>query len=767
MRVKNKRLVTYVFILVCLLSILIFLLFFKREDNIPYEFSEDYVLGTELPSLLSFTYYEENEWKTKLKDMLDRKLTYEDINRVLELLNVADYVRMSELLSPGEDHSQSELTSLELKESQKLIDRKSFYIIYDQIVDILDVKQKVKSFDIIILSDKAKDGLWLTQKGYRKASDFDMFFKKYKMFTVYSVNKQMIGIKEKSKKTVRQSNVFVHTAEAEQIDIIFQKEELTFQIKELNDKIENTICDLEWKDGKISAVYKKEDTIQGKVLSYNKKEIEIEGYGVFRHSGSLNIYKTYGTVEQLDESKLVIGNLFADFVVAKKVICGIILKEPATIENIRVLLLNGDQTLYEDTVISANETFSVTLNMDEEHPNEKNVFPANTPIRVSDYLKEKAKGHLRLETESVNGRIFFVNENQEKTSLDYRGIFEIRKQEEGFAVVNELSLEEYLYGVVPSEMPASYEKEALRVQAVCARSYACIQMLSGGYAELGAHVDDSTSFQVYNKQPEDEKTNLAVQDTVGEVILYQGRIAEAYYFSTSCGFTESIGVWNVDPDGTYGYLSSQSLLIEEAELDLTDEKVFAEFIQNKEIKAYDSDGAYFRWKAKLHLFEYKDNIIQAALERKAANPDSTNIRFLNGDESREVENGEGFGNIETIAVEKRSEGGSINKLRIRFENGSILVANEYNIRIILGAAITSMTDKDDNQIESIPLLPSTYFTAIPVETGYSLFGGGYGHGIGMSQNGANGMAKAGYSYTDILLKFYQDIAIENVYNDQS
>ena len=63
------------------------------------------------------------------------------------------------------------------------------------------------------------------------------------------------------------------------------------------------------------------------------------------------------------------------------------------------------------------------------------------------------------------------------------------------------------------------------------------------------------------------------------------------------------------------------------------------------------------------------------------------------------------------------------------------------------------------------LLPSAYCSIIPAEEGFAVYGGGYGHGIGMSQNGANGMAKAGMNYVEIVTTCYSDIDIENIYNE--
>ena len=107
-------------------------------------------------------------------------------------------------------------------------------------------------------------------------------------------------------------------------------------------------------------------------------------------------------------------------------------------------------------------------------------------------------------------------------------------------------MEDYLKKVVPSEMPASYEKEALKAQAVCARTYAYMQIQSNTYSRYGAQVDDSTNFQVYNNVATDANTASAVQETYGKLLLYEGKPIEAYYFSTSCGYTTDGTIWGAD-----------------------------------------------------------------------------------------------------------------------------------------------------------------------------------------------------------------------------
>ena len=106
-------------------------------------------------------------------------------------------------------------------------------------------------------------------------------------------------------------------------------------------------------------------------------------------------------------------------------------------------------------------------------------------------------------------------------------------------MINELSVEDYLKAVVPSEMPSSYGMEALKAQAVCARTYAYKQMEDARLKEYGADVDDSVNFQVYRNLSPTEPTDQAVESTRGEILCQNGEPIEAYYFSTSSGRTST------------------------------------------------------------------------------------------------------------------------------------------------------------------------------------------------------------------------------------
>ena len=128
----------------------------------------------------------------------------------------------------------------------------------------------------------------------------------------------------------------------------------------------------------------------------------------------------------------------------------------------------------------------------------------------------------------------------------YRGEIQFRPGQKGITVINRLSLEEYLYSVLPAEMPASWPQEALRAQAIAARSYALANM--GGFAQRGFDVMGSVLSAAYKgAKNETKKTNWAVDTTKGQVMTYNGKVIPAFFSANSGGYTESQkSVWGSD-----------------------------------------------------------------------------------------------------------------------------------------------------------------------------------------------------------------------------
>lgn len=297
----------------------------------------------------------------------------------------------------------------------------------------------------------------------------------------------------------------------------------------------------------------------------------------------------------------------------------------------------------------------------------------------------------------------------------YAGVLELRTTAEGIAVINEVPVETYLCKVVPSEMPASYELEALKAQAVCARSYAYRQMQEYGYPEYEAHVNDSTDYQVYGNSQAQEMTNRAVAETAGQVVRYRGQIVTTYYYSTSCGRTAGLEAWGTVQDESNMYLRSVEVKDEDGD--------------------YEASLPWYRWEARIPT-ETLSNLIG-------------------------MNTGTDIGMLHNIEITKTGEGGIALQICATGDKGSVTVDTENKIRRALGGSGYEIVKQDGTAAASGALLPSAFFTVQREGDVFVLSGGGYGHGIGMSQNGANEMAKKGKSYTDILTLFFQDVTIED------
>ena len=128
----------------------------------------------------------------------------------------------------------------------------------------------------------------------------------------------------------------------------------------------------------------------------------------------------------------------------------------------------------------------------------------------------------------------------------YRGYFKVVSNGDGLTVVNDLPIEKYIQGVVPSEMPSSWEYEAHKAQAIAARSYAIANM--GKRAKLGYDLNDTPEDQAYGgATAETSQTNDAVTETEGIVLIHEGKIIPAYYSASAGGHTKSASdVWTKD-----------------------------------------------------------------------------------------------------------------------------------------------------------------------------------------------------------------------------
>ena len=172
----------------------------------------------------------------------------------------------------------------------------------------------------------------------------------------------------------------------------------------------------------------------------------------------------------------------------------------------------------------------------------------NKQIEVICNGKSRVKTKQLVEIES-KGMIGLTNirRNIKKSKYPvYRGKFEVKltKNSSNLVLINEVDIEDYLLQVVPSEMPVSFGLEALKVQAIAARTYAVKYILKNRYGYMGFHILDSAQSQVYNNLDENEVASKAVKATKSLIIVHKGEPIDAKYYSTSSGInSHAHNVW--------------------------------------------------------------------------------------------------------------------------------------------------------------------------------------------------------------------------------
>lgn len=283
----------------------------------------------------------------------------------------------------------------------------------------------------------------------------------------------------------------------------------------------------------------------------------------------------------------------------------------------------------------------------------------------------------------------FLKENENNLFFEYGKNTYVKVKREQKNIIEEVPLEEYVVGVLSGEMPISFEEEALKAQAVAARTYVLKKM----EAKKEYDVVDTVSNQVFFNEEErkekwkdkfeerNSKIKKVVNDTKGEYLSYQDEIIEAFFFSTSVGVTENSG------------------------------EVFSK--QLPYLVSVES-----KWDEKVSpVYQVEYNFSLKEFYQKLGLPyqEQLNVKILNATST---------GRVKQLSI-----------------NGKEIDA---------GTVFSKLN------------LKSTFFTIEQKEEVVHIVTKGYGHGVGMSQYGANGMAKEGYHYDQILKHYYQGTSIKNL-----
>lgn len=614
----------------------------------------------------------------------------------------------------------------------------------------------------------------------------------YTNVVAYRMEDTLLALREKLPDPVVFSEAYLEEADESGIQFFYRGCELYHPCAQKQGS--EQIVTLAFKGSELVSYEEDGEIISGKTLQVTEQAVTLEEQGTIPFGERCEGYYQKEEVRSSNTDEIPIGYAFTDYLIKNGKICAFLILPKEQMEYIRVAIQQSDyRGLYHKEIILQSSE-ELILSYLENGKRKEEPLPAGEKLILSqdaDYLKE---GMVKVVNPTNSGKTDLLSVHRNQGVPAYRGNFEIHKTEEGLLLINELLLEEYLYAVVPSEMPSTYPAESLKAQAVCARTYSYGYLEHAGLPALGAHVDDSVNYQVYNNIMEKKSSTDAVRQTEGELLLQAGKPITAYYYSTSCGYGTDDRIWKKEGESAASYLRSVHIAQQEntesqknneqtdaAQIDelqkkreqsvgnqqddsqknleqknnedtdnkrndLTQEEALREYLTTVHEEDYEKEEPWYRWSYTVKDFDV--DLLKKKLQERG-------ISFTD------------FKKVKDMAITVRAEGGSARILVITTDQGEIPVEGEYEIRYVLNQG-GEVIRQDESAYTLSTILPSACFV-IDLQkgkkgiTGFTLSGGGFGHGVGMSQNAARAMAQSGKTYEQILAMFYWDCQLAKKY----
>lgn len=323
-------------------------------------------------------------------------------------------------------------------------------------------------------------------------------------------------------------------------------------------------------------------------------------------------------------------------------------------------------------------------------------------------------------------------------NMPYLGAIQFITEGSFIRPINTLPIEDYLKGVIPHEMPASWDLDALKTQTVAARTFAM--------SHQDKLIDDSTNYQVYSGYAWNPNSTRAVNETKGQILKYNGDLVLTVFSSTNGGITESNeNIWGGSAlpylpvkEDSYDPAHAWSFTLDQTQIDITNKDLHNPDQWWNDVKESNPDVAT-NIKTWLQKNGYPNSEIKLI-----------SIPVFSFAEQRTTGKRVRTGNI-TLKIALRH---TITNEFIRNEDGSLLI-HELKIVNASAQAIRSMIGLNNMK---------SYLIDKIVNNGkaYVVYGRGYGHGAGMSQWGAKQMADKGKRYQEILLYYYPGTTLTSV-----
>ena len=470
-----------------------------------------------------------------------------------------------------------------------------------------------------------------------------------------------------------------------------------------------------------------------------------------------------------------------------------------TIVKVGISSQDFSQYYFKQTALTATDSYTLT---DKSTNQLLGSFDANEVVQIDiknnlftikkddKEIGKDIKGPV--EIASQNGFVSVANLKRAGKPAFYRGTIQITKvpkKDDQFNIINVIDVESYLRGVVPNEMPVRFGTEALKAQAILARNYV-LKPREANYHNYD--VCDSVACQVYfGANTENEISDTAIKETENIVAMQNNELILALYSSTAGGYTESYeNAFSADmANGVKMFPGVSKPFLKGVPDDkdtpvLSDEKAARKFYTTQP-ETFDNNSPYFRWVREWDIKELEDVLKQTLITQSAT-----------GFVKPKLTKPEDFGNLKDIKVVKRGVSGKAMSINIITDKNVFNVQKELVIRrtfkkdnkalpsanIIVDVETIkqqSKPDKTDKQVKQEKPEPDNLVwsnwdddeentktkddeskSTEDKTTGKVIVrGGGYGHGVGMSQYGAGSMNDKGYSYAEIIQHYFTDTAI--------
>lgn len=314
-------------------------------------------------------------------------------------------------------------------------------------------------------------------------------------------------------------------------------------------------------------------------------------------------------------------------------------------------------------------------------------------------------------------------DRQVKGSLEFHGA-----GRRGVYLVSLVGLEDYVYGVINEEMPEKFHEEALKAQAVIARNHALIvKDLWRPHRKHGYDLCDGQHCQVFGGvAAESAKGRKAADETRGMVLMYKGRLAQTPYSSNCGGHTQDSGE-------TGGWFEAPYL---KGVKDVEDGKFDRMSPWETELWLKHRPAAYCNLPQYIHPSHFRWSRIISASDL------SERLRRRS----------RGFGELKRVRILKRSISGNVNKVLFEGTKGRLVIDREASVRGVFSLA----------SVRNTMMLVETERDAKGRPTELLIYGGGWGHNVGLCQYGALGRALAGHAFPRILEHYFRGTELKSL-----